>query len=229
MRAMAPGTSASPGLPARQRSLWAIASLVCAVIVVCPVFSLIGLVLAAVAALDLRRHPHRTGRRLVAAALVVSVLALGGQVMAARWWHVHARRPMQYGPADALIAGQGGDIAGFRTAFVTGAEPASEQEAVVFLTAVTERYGRLGGMVHREDAAKPVSDLRRAAIPYTYFFENGTVDVDAEFVVSANDGSGLVLRFAWVVIRDEVLGDLAYPKSAVPEPLGPPKPPTSSE
>ena len=229
---MAAETAVSPGLPAtpaRQRSLWAIASLVCAVVVVCPIFSLIGLVLAAVAALDLRRHPHRTGKRLVVAALFVSVLALGGQALALRWWHVHARRPMLYGPADALLAGQGGDVAGFRAAFVTGGEPVSEQEAVAFLSAVAERYGRLGAMVHREDAAEPVSDFRRAAIPYTYFFENGPVDVDAEFVVQADDGSGLVLRFAWMIIRDEALGDLAYPKSAAPERSGSAEPSTPSD
>jgi len=214
---MAPETAASPGLPARQRSLWAIASLVCAVVVVCPILSMIGLVLAAVAVLDLRRHPHRTGKRLVVASLIVSPLALGGWVILAISWNVHARRPMLYGPVDALVMGQHGDVAGFRAAFITdsGREPMSEQEAEVFLSAVAERYGRLLGTTQREDTAEPVSTLRRAAIPYTFFFESGPVNVDAEFVMSADDGSGFVLRFAWVVIHDE-RGDLVYPKSAAP-------------
>ena len=211
---MAAETAASPGVPARQKSLWAIASLFCAVVIVCPVFSMIGLVLAAVAALDLRRHPNRTGKRLVVAALIMSVLGLGGQAMVARWWNVHARRPMLYGPVDAIVAGQGGDVAGFRAAFVNsgaGVDPESEQEAVVFLSAVAERYGRLLATAQREDAADSVNTRRRGVIPYTFFFESGSVDVDAEFVVSADDGSGLVLRFAWVVIRDQALGDLGYP------------------
>lgn len=228
---MTPETVASPGSTARQKSLWAIASLCCAVVVVCPVFSVIGLVLGAVAVLDLRRHPHRTGKKLVVAALIVSLLALGGQAAVARWWNVHARRPMLYGPADALVTGQHGDVAGFQAAFITagGGETLSEQEAVVFLSAVAERYGRLLGTAQREDATEPVSTLRRAAIAYTFFFESGPVNVDAEFVMSADDGSGLVLRFAWVVIRDKALGDLAYPKSAAPELPGPTEPPTPSD
>ncbi len=209
---MATETAASPGLPARQKSLWAIASLFCAVVVVCPVFSLIGLVLGAVAVLDLRRHPHRTGKKLVVAALIVSLLALAGWMILALLWNVHARLPMLYGPADALVAGHDGDVAGFQAAFVTVVDgvAVSEQEAVVFLSAVAERYGRLIGTAQREDATEPVSTLRRAAIAYTFFFESGPVDVDAEFIVSA-DGGGFVLRFAWMVIHDEALGDLAYP------------------
>ena len=63
----------------------------------------------------------------------------------------------------------------------------------------------------QRDDGREVSTLRRAVILYEFQFETGPVDAEAEFVLSREDGSGLVLKFAWVVIRDPVAGDVTYP------------------
>ena len=212
---MVPEMAATPSSPTRQISLWALASLLCAIAFICPIAPLLSLVFALVGALDLRRHPHRRGKRLVIAGVIVSVLALGGWGVAARWWDVHARRPMLYGPTQAIAAGQDGDVAGFRDAFMSGSDRASEPQAVAFLDSVTERYGRLAGSSQRDDGAPPVSTQRRARIPYTFHFETGPVEAEAEFIIAADSG-GLVLRFAWVVIHDPVMGDLVYPATEAP-------------
>ncbi len=212
---MTPETAATPSSKTRQTSLWALASLLCAISFICPIAPILGLIFAAVGMIDLRRHPQRRGKRLAVAGAIVSVLALCGWGVAARWWDVHARRPMLYGPVEAIAAGQRGDIAAFGDAFLVGPDGVSGQEAVTFLDSVNERYGRLAGSSQRGDAGAPVSTLRRARIPYTFLFETGPVEVEAEFVVAA-DGGGLVLRFAWVVIHDPVMGDVAYPAAAAP-------------
>ncbi len=209
---MTPETAATPSFTKQQTSLWALASLLCAIAFICPIAPILSLVFALVGTLDLRRHPHRRGKRLVAAGVIVSVLALCGWGVAARLWEVHARRPMLYGPVEAIAAGQTGDVAGFRVAFL---DRTSEPEAVAFLDSVTERYGRLAGSSQRDDGAQPVSTVRRARIPYTFLFETGPVEAEAEFIIAAEHG-GFVLRFAWVVIHDPVMGDLVYPATEAP-------------
>ena len=209
---MTPETAATPSFTKQQTSLWALASLLCAIAFICPIAPILSLVFALVGALDLRRHPHRRGKRLVVAGVIVSVLALCGWGVAARLWEVHARRPMLYGPVEAIAAGQNGDVAGFRVAFL---DQASEPEAAAFLDSVNERYGWLAGSSQRDDGAQPVSTVRRARIPYTFLFETGPVEAEAEFIIAAEHG-GFVLRFAWVVIHDPVMGDLVYPATEAP-------------
>ncbi len=43
-------------------------------------------------------------------------------------------------------------------------------------------------------------------------FESGPVEAEAEFIIM--DGGGLVLKFGWLVIRDDELADLVYPPTA---------------
>ena len=208
--------TAAVGDPARKSiSLWAVASLVCAILFVCPIAPLLGLVLGTVALFDVRRK-NRSGTRMVIAAMVVSVLALGGWTLLAGWWNTHARRPMLFGPADAIAAGQGGDTAVFLAAFLSGAEANAEHDAIEFISTVTDRYGLLTASSQRDDG-REVSTLRRAAILYEFQFETGPVDAEAEFVLS-RDGGGLVLKFAWVVIRDPVAGDVRYPAVSLSAP-----------
>ncbi len=210
---MAAETAAAPASTRQPISLWALAALLCAIVSLCPIAPVLGLVLGTVAMFDVRR-PNRSGKRLAVTALVVSVFALGGWAWIGVLWNTHVRQPLLYGPAEAIAAGQRGDIAAFRDAFLPdapGAPGAEMSDAIEFITTVSDRYGRLVGSSQHADADKPATTLRRAAISYEFLFETGPVDVEAEFVLSRDDGSGLVLRFAWVVVRDPIAGDVRYP------------------
>ncbi len=207
--------TAAVGGPARKSiSLWALASLICAILFVCPIAPVLSLVLGTVAVFDVRRS-NRSGKRMVIAAMILSVLALGGWALLADWWNTHARRPMLFGPADAIAAAQGGDTAVFLAAFLPGADANAEADAIEFISTVTDRYGLLTASSQRHDG-REVSTLRRAVILYEFQFETGPVDAEAEFVLSREDGSGLVLKFAWVVIRDPAAGDVRYPGLSAP-------------
>ena len=199
----------------RRVSLWALLSLLCGVAVFCPVTSVLGPLLGVVALAEIRRKPHRTGTRLAVTGIVVGLLATAGWAATARWWHVNAREPMLRGPAEALAAGLGGDVAGFRAGFVAPAT-GGDGEARAFLDEVAGRYGRLVGSTQRPRFAEtpPVqADTRRPRIAYMFEFESGPVEAEAEFVAWAQ-GQGLVLKFAWLAFRDQELGHLVYPASA---------------
>ena len=211
---MAPETAAVGGPARKSISLWAVASLVCAILSFCPIAPVLAIVLGIVAVFDVRR-PHRSGRRMVTAALVLSVLAIGGWLLLAGWWNTHARRPMLFGPANAIMAAQRGDTAEFLAAFMPTGDATDERDAIEFISTVTKRYGLLTASSQREND-REVSTLRRATILYEFQFETGPIDVEAEFLLSREDGTGLVLKFAWVVIRDPAAGDVRYPVLSAP-------------
>ncbi len=215
----------SPDNPARaprQASFWALAALVCAVASACPIAALLGIVLGGAALLDIRLNPHRGGRRLAVTAIIVGGIASAGWGAFGWWWHVNVRTPMLHGPAPALRAGLDGDVAAFRDAFVNGG--GDEVEAATFLTSVRNRYGALVGAAQRADdgsVAARNTDVRQPWIPYAFRFESGRLDADAQFIV-VEPGQGLILKFAWVAIRDPQLGDLVYPAAATAASQAPP-------
>ncbi|MHC4080309.1 MAG: DUF4190 domain-containing protein [Planctomycetota bacterium] len=198
----------------RRVSLWALLSLLCGVAVFCPVTSVLGPLLGLVALAEIRRKPQRTGRRLAVAGITIGLLATAGWAATARWWHVNARVPMLRGPVEALAAGLGGDVAGFRVGFAGGG--AADDGAQAFLEEVGGRYGRLVGSAQRpssQETDPAPADMSRPRIVYLFEFESGPVETEAQFVVW-EPGQGLVLKFAWLAFRDQESGDLVYPASA---------------
>lgn len=201
---------------ARRTSAWALLSLVAGVCFMCPAASLLAPVLGAAALLELKRNPLRSGRRLAFAGIILGVLGAAWWAAAAGWWQVNARLPMLEGPARLLRLGLGGDVEAFRAGF-TGPEPGTA-EAAAFLSETAGRYGGFIRSQQREPSAGAGAAgtgwaSGRARIPYTFLFEAGPVEAEAEFVVTAG-GARPLLKFAWFALRDDERGDLVYPASA---------------
>jgi hypothetical protein len=198
--------------------MWAVMSLLCGIVVLCPVASLVAPILGVVGLLQIRRRADRRGRGLAVAGIVLGLAATGGWAAGAGWWHTHVRRPILSGPAEALRAGQEGDVGAFMAAFTPQVPATPRAEAMAFLDEVSGRYGRLLGWAQAPaddgaNAAAPV-DTRGLRLSYLYQFEAGPVATEAEFVVRGAQGRRLVLRFAWLALHDPERGDLVYPQSA---------------
>lgn len=203
---------------ARRTSVWAILSLLAGACILCPAASLLGPVLGVAALLDIRRNPRRSGSRLAIAGIVLGLLATAGWAAAATWWHVHARVPMLEGPARELRMGLAGDVEAFRAGF-TGPD-AGPDEASEFLDEARGRYGRFIRSAQRAPSSPgdpagtgPNWASGRVRIPYSFLFEAGPLDAEAEFVVTAG-GPRPLLKFAWLALRDDERGDLVYPAEA---------------
>jgi hypothetical protein len=206
--------------PRRERSLWAIASLVCS-LALCPPLCVIGPLLGVVALIETARRPHRRGRPLAWTGIAVGLTVTAVWGGAAAWWNANVRRPMIAGPAPALTRGLAGDVAGFRAAFVDGT--GSEAEARAFLDEVTRRWGLLLDVQQDPTRAEAIAftdlDPDSQLIPYAFRFERALVGGDARFKLREPGRSGLVLRWSWIRLLDTERGDLAYPV-AVPEGSG---------
>jgi len=195
-------------------SLWALASLPVAFFLCMP-FAVTSIILASIGWVQISRSKGRVrGKGVAIIALTVSLIAIVLQIAALIWWDANVRAPMQQGPREALILGIGGQTEGFRAAF---AEPGRgrPEEAERFLTDVVSRYGLLRS-IEADRFAETLTEPPAPSlpiVPYQLTFERGVVRAQAMFVTFA-PSSGLprpVLRWAWIHIIDDELGDLIYP------------------
>lgn len=211
-------------------SPWAILSIVSATLFVCPLATLAGPLFGLKAFGEMRNDPRVTGRRMAKAGIIIGTMFTIGWLALAVWWHIAARQPMLDGPSDALEAGFGGDVAGFREGFCCEADSASDDDAARFLSTLSNRYGRFVSCYQDENAtppAQPISEGLRKRIPYELEFDRATVKAEAEFVVFTPEESGPVLRFAWLKVFDDNLGDITYPQDLQELAAPPATPPVS--
>lgn len=206
-----------------RRSVWAMAALGCSLVVFCPPLTILGPLLGWRALIQIRSNPNRTGRTMAILAILVGVISTGFWSWGAFWWNSRVRTPMIAGPIRAIMAGQSGDVAGFRAGFSDDAMQADDEEIRLFLEEISDRYGLLESIRQRtvEDDALLTYQMQSYRIPYEMVFETGPIKAEAEFILFSPEGTGFVGRFAWLAVRDPELGDLVFPASAASESLGP--------
>ncbi len=204
------------------RSPWASAALMCSFLILCPPFAIVAPVLALMAMRDLRRHPHRTGRRHIRIALGISVVTFAIYGGVAWWWNVNVRQPLLDGPIVALQAGLRGDYDLVRAEFHGPAAELTDEQLGSFFEPLRRRYGRLT-MITQDDrpARTGLSDadagtLERGIVraPYRLHFEGVTLDADAVFVQAAGGDLPMTLRWGSIAVFDPVEGDLYLPPGA---------------
>lgn len=206
--------------PAPRRSLWAVASLVCAlgaIVPICAPLVLSAVVLGVVGIVQTREGRMR-GRGLAVSGLVLAVVVGTGWVAFASWWNRAARTPMIEGPLPALQAGAAGDLDAFRAWFHGPGAEADDAVVRAFLDAVSESHGAPLDSV--ADAAvvvgpAPAGNVRR--LRYRVTFTGGEVPCEAEFVIGAPGHVLPILRWGRIELLDAV-GDaaLVYPPDPVP-------------
>lgn len=177
----------------------------------CPILTILGVLLGVRALIEIRANPSIGGRRLAIAAIVIGSLVTGAWIAGAITWHLTVRMRVEQGVMLALDAGQAGDVNGFMEGFST----ADERAAQTFLRQVTERFGQLrsGEITGAGDVGgQRVLGLlpSRSDLEYSLQFERGVVLAQARYILMAD---GTFNRYAHLVIVDEVRGDLVYPPS----------------
>jgi hypothetical protein len=203
---------------AARNSLFAITAPVASaagLVPLCLPLCLIGPILGAIGLVQVRKHGYG-GKRAAIAGIVIGLVVGAGWAAVGIWWNANVRTPMIEGPYVALDAGFRGDIAAFKGQFHGAGATASDAEARAFLDALRGRYGGLQAIEPAPGDLPPADpdrvNMRRPVVPYAIRFTGGIVRADAQFVVFAGGfPPEIVLRWGWIVIRDDRLGDLEYP------------------
>jgi hypothetical protein len=215
----------------RPWSLWSIASMVCATLLV-PPFCLLAPVLG-LAGLSEVKYKKRRGGRLAAGGILLGFLATVAWSVIALQLATSTRPLLLGGPVKTLNAGVDGNLPAFREGLWGGAAEVSDAELQTFVDQLRRRHGRVVSSQQAADqgtsSAEPVED-GQVRIRYEMKFDRGAALVDAVFVQHA-PGKPLpwVLRWRSIEVVNPGGANLRLPAAAPAEDPAPERPATGDD
>ncbi len=207
-----------PDLGAQKTSGLAVGSLVCSLILCCPITTIVGPLLGVGALLQIGGNPALKGRRIALAAILLGVVFTLGQAWFWYWSITTFVRPYMTGPAAALTAGFSGDLAAFKSEFEGAAAKATDAQITEFIDQLRGRYGEFVSCRFDADNAPPPT-FGDPRVPFRYrltFTDKSPVEAEAVFAF-ADETTGFVLKWVSITVFDPDLGDLTFPQ---PPPTG---------
>lgn len=184
----------------QRTSKMAIASLLMSFLSCCSVCGVVPIALSIIAIIRIRLNPALRGMGIAVIALILNT---GLTIASSVWILPQAKQLFQQvfglmltGPADAIRAGQTGDVEAFLAVMDrTGPTAPTTEEASVFLAALTERFGRV--------QSSTLQDPNRAAPP------PGAKDVTLDYLLTfSNDGTVTAIRCSVLWQLADAKGDL---------------------
>lgn len=194
----------------------AIASLVCSLILCCPLTTLLGPLLGVIALATIGSNPARKGKGLAFAGIVLGlVFSVGWGLIGYQASQIFPQTMelINQGPNNALLTGTSGDVAGFKDAFfIVGTQP-TDEEAQAFLDELNTRYGTFLGADGDQSGRSPAFGQGAFQLTYSLRFDSGAVSSDVEIVFTdpVNAPGEIVNKIGSITIIDPDLGNLQYP------------------
>jgi len=199
----------------KQRCGMATASLICSLILCCPIVTLVGVILGIVALLKIRGSAM-SGRGLAWAGIIIGILT----TTLTTFFMIIAINVglgvLEQTPdsvTTAIKAGITGDIEKFRMEFTHDAVAASDDEITSFLETITTRYGVFDkaviDMATMQAGQQPSGD--EPELPIQLVFETKTISAIAVFTIAKGTDSLIDVQIQCLLIRDPENGDVAFP------------------
>lgn len=193
----------------------ATASLICSLILCCPIVTLVGVILGIVALLKIRGSAM-SGRGLAWAGIIIGILTTTLTTLFMIIAINVGLGVLEQTPESvttAIKAGITGDIEKFRMEFTHDAVAASDDEITSFLETITTRYGVFDkaviDMATMQAGQQPSGD--EPELPIQLVFETKTISAIAVFTVAQGTDSLIDVQIQCLLIRDPENGDVAFP------------------
>jgi len=193
----------------------ATASLICSLILCCPIVTLVGVILGIVALMKIRGSAM-SGRGIAWAGIIIGILTttlttLFMIIAVNVGLGVLEQTPESV--TTAIKAGITGDIEKFRMEFTHEAVAASDDEITSFLETISTRYGVFDkaviDMATMQAGQQPSGD--EAELPIQLVFETKTISAIAVFTIAKGTDSLIDVQIQCLLIRDPENGDVAFP------------------
>ena len=193
----------------------ATASLICSLILCCPIVTLVGVILGIVALLKIRGSAM-SGRGLAWAGIIIGILTTTLTTLFMIIAINIGLGVLEQTPESvttAIKAGITGDIEKFRMEFTHDAVAASDDEITSFLETITTRYGVFDkaviDMATMQAGQQPSGD--EPELPIQLVFETKTISAIAVFTIAKGTDSLFDVQIQCLLIRDPENGDVAFP------------------
>ena len=193
----------------------ATASLICSLILCCPIVTLVGVILGIVALMKIRGSAM-SGRGLAWAGIIIGILTTTLTTLFMIIAINVGLGVLEQTPESvttAIKAGITGDIEKFRMEFTHEAVAASDDEITSFLETISTRYGVFDkaviDMATMQAGQQPSGD--EPELPIQLVFETKTISAIAVFTVAEGTDSWIDVQIQCLLIHDPENGDVAFP------------------
>jgi len=202
-------------VPQQKRSGLATASIICSVMICCPIVTLVGVILGIVALLRIRGS-QKAGRGLAWAGIIIGLVTTTLSSLLIAFVANAAFEVLEQTPklvTTAIESGINGDIEAFRTEFSFDAVSANDEEVTTFIETITSRYGTFDEAVIDMQAMQggQQSSKEQAEIPLQLVFETQTISSTVVIDIAQGKESWVDVKIQCLLIHDSEKGDLAFP------------------
>jgi hypothetical protein len=193
----------------------AIGSLICSLIICCPLVTIFGPILGIAAMGKIGSPPRQRGKGLAIAGIIIGILTTVASSVLIFYGVRHTINIFKFietAPQQAMQAGTAGDLNAFRSSFHGVGANASDEQIQSFLDDVEERYGDFVSTEVDRRTAQPVP-FGSTAFPMSFILQFRDTAVTAEVeVILADPATGKQMqKIGYILIEDSDLGDLRFP------------------
>ena len=202
-----------------QRSGVATASLICSLIICCPITTFLGPILGLIALIQLKGKPHISGKRFAWSGIVIgvvtSVVWIVGSLIVVDMGLRFLERAQTIS-TETIQAGYDGDYKTFRTKFSSNVSSMSDEEIKTFVNTLQTRYGNFDSLLLDMDAeykSQETSSLE-AYLPIQFIFETEDASGYVMFDITPITMIEYYLSISYIEINDSKHGELFFPTGA---------------
>ena len=208
-------TYEQPGEAPRTSGL-AVWSLICSIVLCCPVTTVLGVLLGLAAMFTISGNPAKKGKGLAIAGILLGVIFTAAWGVGGVWvggFISETSDLMLRKAPEAVVFGVNEDYAGFKAAMYGDAAAASNDEIKAFFEEIESRYGELQACSFDDTTPAPPPQPGSPIISFPYRFDcaNETVSGELEFVLVEPGTYNRVMAVSRITVFDSQRGDLVFP------------------
>ena len=208
----------------QQRSGLAVASLVCSLIICCPITTILGPLLGVIALIRMKSKPHLSGKGFAWSGIVVGVIVTILWVIAfiliarlATGFLEQTRRVS----TETIQAGYDGDYETFREHLTRSAAQVTDAEIKTFIELLETRFGKFdSAFFNMEEQNQEIQQTsREAPIPIRFIFETKDTTGYIMFEFIPGTDFDYEMQIGCIKIRDTKNGDIIFPTDSICAPV----------
>jgi len=204
----------------RQRSALAVTALVCSLIICCPITTVLGPLLGAIALFRLKGKPHLSGKGFAISGIVIGIIATLFWVLASTYIAKYAMEFVQQTrevSTETIQAGYDGNYDEFRSHLSRSSDDVTDAEIKAFIAILEDRFGKFdSAFLNMQEENQEIQQAsQEVPIPIRFIFETKDTTGFMTFEFIPGTAYGYEMKIGCIKIHDAKNGDIIFPKDSI--------------
>lgn len=204
----------------RQRSGLAVTSLVCSLIICCPITTVLGPLLGVIALFRLKGKPHLSGKSFAISGIVIGIIATLFWVIASTYISKYAMEFVEQTrevSTETIQAGYDGNYDEFRSHLSRSSDDVTDAEIKAFIAILEDRFGKFdSAFLNMQEENKEIQQTsQEVPIPIRFIFETKDTTGFMTFEFIPGTEYGYEMKIGCIQIHDSKNGDIIFPEDSI--------------